>query len=324
MLGNTLETYKKIEELSANLGFVGFGCARVEDISNTAGERYLAMMQKGHFAKMEYLGRNLEKRFNPALLVEGAKSILVFLVPYSLPKSEVAPKGVAGYALGLDYHTIIKGRLFAIMEEMKRWFPDFSGRAFTDSAPVLEREWGVKCGLGFIGKNNFLINRECGIKNFIAVIICNLEIPPTLELFPERGKNMENGCGECSKCLKSCPTGALCSAFEMNANRCISYHTIENRDFALDVANGDLPKFSGPYFGCDGCLDACPWNSKNRPGWDEFHTNVGLLSNATHEWWKNLDEGEFKKIFKDSPLLRGGIKNINAALEWGQKCGKNE
>lgn len=324
MLGNNRETYLKIEQLSANLGFVAFGCAKAQQVPLSEQNHYLEAMDNGYFAQMGYLKRNLEKRFNPVLLVEGAKSVMVFLAPYSLPEGSAPPKGVAQFALGRDYHTVIKERLYKIMDYLAEEFPNFSGRAFTDSAPVMERVWGVKCGLGFIGKNNFLISRECGIKNFIATIICNTEIPPTLELFPERVKNMESGCAECTNCIKSCPGGALCRAFEMDAGKCISYHTIENRELPQRVAVGDLPPFGDTYFGCDACLDACPWNKKNRPGWSDFHINVPLLGEITPQRWRDMDECEFQKLFDGSPLLRGGLKNINAALEWGEKCGNNE
>lgn len=318
MLTTGKEIYLKIESLAFDQGFVGFGSAKAAEVSSMAKERYLRAMQKGYFANMEYLKKNIEKRFNPTLLVEGAKSVLVFLAPYSLPKDMTPPAGVSQYALGTDYHTIIKARLFKIMEELKKDFPEFSGRAFTDSAPVLEREWAVRCGLGFIGKNNFFISRECGIKNFIAVIICNLEIPQTLDLFPDRAKNMECGCGDCTNCLKKCPTGAL-SPDGVNANRCISYHTIENKDLPQGILTGELPQLGGQYFGCDGCLDACPWNKMNKVGWSEFHTNCNLLRDATPQWWNSLSHAEFKKIFKDSPILRGGLDNIKSALLWGKK-----
>ena len=125
---------------------------------------------------MNSLGRNIEKRFNPALLVEGARSVMVFLAPYSLPHNLSPVEGMAQYALGDDYHKVIKDKLFAIMDHLKEVYPNFQGRAFTDSAPVMEREWGVRAGLGWIGKNNFLISKSCGIKNLIGVIISNLHI----------------------------------------------------------------------------------------------------------------------------------------------------
>lgn len=323
MLQQGEEIYNLVKSLAAKYGFADFGCARAEEVSPQVLSAYLHAQKEGHFASMHYLNNNMEKRFNPQLLVEGARSILVFLAPYSLPDSSTAPKGIAQYALGKDYHQVIKGRLFAIMELLKERYPHFQGRAFTDSAPVMEREWGERAGIGFIGKNNFLISKKCGIKNFIAAIICNLEIAPTDQMEPGKREATAGQCGECRRCLDSCPTKALKSEYSMDCRLCISYHTIENRNLAHDAAQGTLPPFGEQYFGCDSCLDACPWNSRNLPGWEEFHTKAALLEEASPQWWEGLSKEEFKELFKDSPLFRGGLENIQTALAWGKKGEKN-
>lgn len=319
MMGDKTGLYWKIKALAAELGFADFGVARTGPVSDISRNGYISAMENGHFARMEYLHNNLEKRFNPFLLVEGATTIMVFLAPYSLPHNLTPPKGVSQYALGRDYHQTIKEKLFAIMQLMEKEYPNFQGRAFTDSAPVLEREWGVRAGLGFIGKNNFLISRSCGIKNFIGTIICNAEIPSTAEIEPEKAASNRGSCGECTRCLQSCPTGALCGKYRIDARKCISYHTIENRNIADDIALGKVPCIGEQYFGCDGCLDACPWNSRNLPGWKEFHTNLQLLQDANNLWWQSLSKQEFKKTFKDSPLLRGGLEHIQTTLKWISK-----
>ena len=323
MLQQGEEIYNLVKCIAAKYGFADFGCARAEEVSPRVQYAYLHAQKEGHFASMHYLNNNMEKRFNPQLLVEGAHSVLVFLVPYSLPDNLPTPKGVAKYALGKDYHQVIKGRLFSIMEILKERYPHFQGRAFTDSAPVMEREWGERAGVGFVGKNNFLISKRCGIKNFIATIICNLEIATTDLMDPGKREATAGQCGECRRCIDSCPTKALKSEYSMDCSLCISYHTIENRNLAQDAAQGTLPPFGEQYFGCDSCLDACPWNSRNLPGWEEFHTKAPLLEEATPQWCDGLSKEEFKELFKDSPLFRGGLENIQTALAWGKKGEKN-
>ena len=323
MSTNGAEIYHKVAQMAAELGFADFGCAHTGELPAARQEQYMEALQQGRFARMEYLSRNIDKRFNPSLLVDGARSILVFLVPYSLPAEAAAPKGIAQFALGTDYHIVIKEKLFSIMKMLQDLDPNFQGRAFTDSAPVMERYWGVEAGLGWIGKNNFLINRQCGIKNLIGVIICNLEIPATADILPDKHKQSTGSCGECCRCIDACPSGALARPFCTDARKCISYHTIENRHLAEDMASGIVPDFSGALFGCDRCLDACPWNSANKNGWGEFHKNMEILQGRGPDWWESISKEEFKNIFKDTSLLRGGLDNIKAALEWGKKGGQN-
>lgn len=323
MLTQKGEIYDAVKALAKELGFADFGCAHTGPVSDISRTSYISAMEEGHFAGMKYLHNNLEKRFNPQHLVEGADSVLVFLAPFSLPDNLVPPKGISQYALGQDYHMVIKEKLYRIMEMLHSCVEGFCGRAFTDSAPVLEREWGVKAGLGFIGKNNFLISRNCGIKNFIGTIICNAGLPSTWEMEPQKAKSAAGSCGNCTKCLQACPSGALCREFSIDARKCISYHTIENRSLAEDIERGIVPEFGVQYYGCDSCMDACPWNSRNLPGWNEFHSNCSMLQSATNEWWATLTPAEFKENFKDSAMLRGGLTNIRTALEWGRNSLKN-
>ena len=310
------DLYWAIKAMAEELSFADFGSVPAGPVSQLCSNSYTKAMENGYFADMHYLNRNIEKRFNPTLLVEGAKSVLVFLVPYSLPDNFIPPAGISQYALGLDYHKVIKDKLFLIMEFLASQCKDFQGRAFTDSAPVMEREWAVKAGLGFIGKNNFLISKRCGIKNFIGVILCNAEIPSTMEMEPLKREETCGECGECQKCLSACPTGALCNAYTIDARKCLSYHTIENRELEKSLENGAIDNLHGKLFGCDNCSNACPWNSRNLPGWEEFRTNCTNLGEIC---WDSITEDNFKQTFKDSPLLRGGLKNIQTAFRWGNK-----
>lgn len=313
-----VEIYNLVAQLATELGFADFGCARASEIPEETRLRYLKALGKGNFAGMDYLGRNIDKRFNPKLLVEGAESMLVFLAPYSLPKGETPPNGIAQFALGYDYHNVIKEKLFCIMKRISEVLPSFNGRAFTDSAPVLERYWAVEAGLGWIGKNNFLISKKCGIKNLIGVIVCNAIIPTTLEMEPGKISENTGSCAECSRCMDSCPTKALEMPFSTDARKCISYHTIENRNLQADMDAGLVPHFKGVIFGCDRCLDACPWNRANKIGWNELHKNAAILREKENDWWEGLGNIEFKKTFKGTSLLRGGLDNIKMSLEWGK------
>src|SRR5574344_1009761 len=368
--------FEKIKALSLELGFVACGCAKSEELVDEE-LFYATSKSAGFFAGMGYLSRNIEKRFNPGLLVPGAKSVLVFLAPFGRASEENLMDSMAAqhnvplvseFARGLDYHIVIKNKLHKILQLIAQETSGVPnelnseatshvsnavaisknrstsniknvGRAFTDSAPVLERAWAVKAGLGFIGKNNFLISPEHGIKNFIGIIITTVVLPyypdscdsSTSDCYGsadgcnsgEEGeksspsKNKESKCGTCTKCIDACSTGALSGGYFFDARKCLSYKTIEER---LQAKTENVPckqkskaerdKKTKWIFGCDDCMNACPWNSKNKEGWPEFRTNEKLLAKATCEWWKNLDEQEFKRLFGETPLMRAGLKKI--------------
>lgn len=287
--------FEEIEKIAIELGFSAVGYAPAHELADEP-ERYMQALEKGHFAGMEYLKRNLEKRFNPQLLVDGAKSVLVFLAPYGIQRADEhidiafdpsnegsLPDGnsnlsgrykVAQYALGEDYHTVIRGKLNNILEMMKREEPSISGRVFVDTAPVLERAWAVRAGLGFIGKNNFFISRKYGIRNFIGVIISNFELDGNrAEIFSENDSRKsidKKYCGNCTRCIESCPTGALSEPYTLDANKCTAYLTIEAKDATVGKNIEKSDERGGWIFGCDACMNACPWNSRNSTGWDEF------------------------------------------------------
>ena len=288
--------FKEIEKIAKELGFAAVGYAPAAQLTDEP-ERYLQALESGHFASLEYLKRNLEKRFNPQLLVEGARSVLVFLAPYGQQVTSEfveitqAPENshplpdsykVAQYALGEDYHTVIRGKLNVILQMMKERNPQISGRAFVDTAPVLERAWAVRAGLGFIGKNNFFISREHGIRNFIGVIISSYAIDEIEAKKEEEcggyeknlsGREEEIGkkfCGSCTKCIESCPTGALCAPYTLDARKCTSYLTIEEKGATIGLNMEKAAERGGWIFGCDACMNACPWNSRNGKGWEEF------------------------------------------------------
>ncbi len=299
----TKELIAVINDMAAGSGFADWGVASLcEAVDERMRQHYLSRMHEQGFAQMGYLECNLGLRFNPQELVPGARSIIVFLVPFGsnerignpAPISVTlndSPDGMfcaSQFALGQDYHKVIKGKLWNIMSEIKKLEPGFEGRAFVDSAPVLERYWAVKAGLGFIGKNNFLISPKAGIRNFIGSIICNLDSMDILGSHNEtettptmRKPALEHTCGSCRKCIDACPSGALSAPFTIEVEKCISYRTIEAPD-APDTRRRLISAARQPktipaqtqrptsIFGCDRCMDACPWNRFNLPGWSEF------------------------------------------------------
>lgn len=248
---------------------------------------------------MGYLARNIEKRFDPSLLVPGAASVLCFLAPYGRGEG-----GVAGFAQGMDYHKVVKDRLFAVMEFLKDSFSGFEGRPFVDSAPVLERFWAVKAGLGFIGQNNFFISPLYGLRTIIGVIISNI---PS-DLFPRHAPLPAEECGSCGACLRACPSGALRAPFDLDARKCISYLTIESHDpLPEQLASSETRR--GWRFGCEECMRACPWDKPLTP-LPEFETHREELSAMTAEEWGTLTKEEFESRFGDSGLMRAGLEKL--------------
>lgn len=287
------------------LGFDTCGVAPV-DVLTGEKEALLRWIEKGFHAGMGYMARNVEKRENPALLVEGARSVIVTLTNYYTPRQqEKSVPVVARYAYGKDYHIVLKERLFRLLAFLKEMSGrDVRGRCFVDSAPVFEHEWARRAGLGWIGRNTLLVNPRLGSYCFIGVIISDLEFSSYSQ--PEE----RDFCGTCRRCVEACPTGAL-SPHEVNANLCISYNTIEQK--------GEIPlavkeKMGQRFFGCDACQEACPWNGKailHHVG--EFQPNEWLMR-MNREDWLELDEATFEARFKDSPLSRPGLEQIKRNL----------
>ena len=277
-------------------GFLDFGAARVEKVSEDRQGDFGRFLEEGRHADMAYLARNVEKRFDPAQLVPGAESVLCFLAPYGR-----AGGGVAGFAQGVDYHKVVKDRLYAVILDLKAQFPAFEGRPFVDSAPVLERYWAVKAGLGFIGQNNFFISPEFGLRTIIGVILCNIPA----DRFAPHAPLPVTECGACGACLRACPSGALRAPFDLDARKCISYLTIESHE-PVDIP---LAERSGWRFGCEECMRACPWDKPLQP-LPEFETHRADIAAMTEEGWEALSEEEFEKRFADSGLRRAGLDHL--------------
>jgi len=309
---NKVELSENIRKWSEELGFVAFGAVpyRLMDKEIERFEDYLSL---GYNAGMKYLEQNRDIRRDASLLLPGLKSVLCFLAPYRHGLSGVEGNpAVSSYALGVDYHPLIKGKLREILSKIRQISPEANGRVFTDSAPVLEREWAASAGLGFIGRNNFLISREYGLHTLIGVILLDIPLQYTI-------KTVENGCGSCYRCIDACPSGALKGKGLLDSSGCISYLTIESKKDHLSEEQKIDRK--GWIFGCDICLNACPWSKQGkRLCWDEFmplqHPLIpeGILSLSKGEW-ESLAKDEFNEIFKDSPLKRAGYEKIMDNLD---------
>ena len=259
--------------------------------------------------EMGYLTRNKEKRYDPRLLAEGTKSIVTVLYNY-FPKQTLSDSDrfkIAKYAYGADYHDVLKRKMRQLLERIETQTGKLEGtRVFVDSAPVLDRAWAVRSGLGFIGKNTTLIHPKKGSFFFIG----HLFLPIELE---ETGRPMTNRCGRCTKCLDACPTGALESPFHIDARKCISYLTIEYKG---SLAGIDPKTFKGWMYGCDICQDVCPYNRFALPNHEpEFQPSQKLLDMHEDDW-KSLSKDEFEALFKHSAVQRAGYEGLKRNIEF--------
>ncbi len=296
----------EVRDHAIKLGFSACGFAQVTELS---GHReYLSnWLSRKMNGEMQYMARHFEMRLNPRLLVEDARSVISVLLNYypNQRQNKDAPV-IAKYAWGQDYHKVLKDRLFQLFSFIKEKYPQVKGRVFVDSAPVLERAWAVKAGLGWIGKNTNLISPGKGSFFFIGELILNLEFEYDFPI-------QKSYCGKCTRCIDSCPTGALISPGKLNAERCISYQTIENSEAISPSLKG---KMNNQLFGCDICQDVCPWNSKAIPGQiEELQPMLGII-NRNRDEWIQLSKEEFDRQYGGSPLDRAGYKGIKRNLDF--------
>lgn len=283
-----------IKSIARNLGFSFCGISKAEFLEKEA-PRLEEWLKRGHQGKMNYLENHFDKRLDPRLLVPGAKSVVSLLYNY-FPKKDLARADnlkIAKYAYGEDYHFVIKDKLTEFIDRIGEEVGEVSGRAFVDSAPVMERAWAAKSGMGWIGKNSLLLNRQQGSFFFLAEIILDLELEPD--------GPMKDYCGSCTACMDACPTDAIPEPYVVDGSRCISYFTIELKDEIPQEVKG---KFENWVFGCDICQDVCPWNRFSQPNAEpSFQPNPGLEKMTTREW-QELTEEVFNSLFKKSAVKR--------------------
>jgi epoxyqueuosine reductase len=302
------EKHTSFIKLSAqSLGFDYCGIAKAQQLDEDA-RRLESWLNKGFQGSMHYMNRYFDLRIDPAKLVPGAKSVITLLLNYfpSQQQNREAPQ-VSKYAYGKDYHEVIREKLNTFLQLIKNNIGDVHGRGFTDSAPVLERSWAQKSGLGWVGKNGNLITKNNGSFFFIATLITDLDLE-TDDPF------IKDYCGTCTRCIDTCPTDAILPDKVIDGSKCISYFTIELKD--LLIPNEMKGKFENRLFGCDACQDVCPWNrfskSTNQPGFNPLPE----ILNFTNDDWEDLSEESFKIIFKDSPLKRSRFAGIKRNLKF--------
>ena len=289
------EQYAKIIKAEAKrLGFLSCGISKAEFLEEEAPrlERWLHNNMHGN---MHYMENHFDKRLDPTLLVEGSKSVISLTYNYytdAVQQDADAPK-ISKYAYGVDYHYVIKDKLNQLLEYIKDEIGDVPGRAFVDSAPIMEKAWAKKSGLGWIGKHSNLITQKVGSYYFIAELIVDLDL--------EVDHAVTDHCGSCTACIDACPTQAITEPYKVDGSKCISYFTIELKENIPSEMKGQLDHWM---FGCDVCQEVCPWNrfSKNHSE-PLFNPNPKLLSMSKKDW-EEITQETFNKVFKKSAVKR--------------------
>ena len=304
------ELNRAVKSKARDLGLDACGVSVAGPLDAEA-QRLAEWLDLGYQADMEWMSRHGAKRTDPTLLVDGARSVISVLQSYYTPHDPVEDPSVgriSRYAWGDDYHLKLKERLFLLLEWLQEVVPGTEGRAFVDSAPVMDKAWAARAGLGWIGKHSNLISREHGSWTFIGELVVDAVIEPDLPV-PDH-------CGSCTACIDACPTKAIVEPYVIDANRCISYTTIEYRGDSIpeDVA----PDHGNWIFGCDICQEVCPWNKfRTISGEPGYEPREGVRTTPLDEW-ASLNQEEFSARFRRSPVkrtkLKGFQRNVDAAL----------
>jgi len=300
---------QQISEKAKSLGISGIGFSQAMQLY-TEREHLKAWLKNQYHADMQWMERNLDKRTEPEKLFPGAKTVISVMLNYKPAEVQSADTPqIAKYAYGRDYHKVLKKKLHLLIDFLHQLEPNARARAFVDSAPVLEHAWAQHSGLGWIGKHSLLINRKYGSYILLGEIITNLQIGPSNNQMPDL-------CGSCTRCIDACPTGAIVKPYVVDARKCISYHTIENK--------GELPaalqeKFGKWAFGCDICQDVCPYN-KSTPSHaeDDFIPKKMLLQMAKKNWYELSGEGFFN-VFSGTPVMRAKHSGFKRNLRFIEK-----
>ena len=298
-----------IKNKAIELGFISCGISKSGFLEDEV-YRFEYWLKNNYHGKMSYMERNFDKRMDTTKLVEGSKSVISLLYNY-YPENKIDDKNnfkISKYAYGKDYHFIIKDKLKTLLNDMREEIGDIHGRVFVDSAPILERAWAKKSGLGWVGKNTNLINKKTGSFFFIAEIIVDLEL--------NYDNEVKDYCGSCTACLDSCPTNALYEPYKIDASKCISYFTIELKEQFPD----DLKKdFNDWIFGCDICQDVCPWNKLSKSSDEPLLKPKEEIKQYTKKDWIELTDEVFNVVFKESPLKRTKYKGLKRNIKYASQ-----
>jgi epoxyqueuosine reductase len=296
-----------IKQAALQLGFDYCGIAKAEELTEDA-KRLEQWLSKNMHGKMQYMENHFDLRVDPRKLFPGAKSVITVLKNYypSEKQQPNTPK-IAKYAWGEDYHEVIRQQLHQLLFEVSKQIGHINGRGFVDSAPVLERSWALKSGLGWIGKNGNLINKQSGSFFFIATLVVDIELQYDDPI-------AKDYCGTCTKCIDHCPTDAIQENKVIDGSKCISYFTIELKDVLIPKSmKGQFNKWM---FGCDICQDVCPWNRFSQPHQEPQFEPVAAILNMSEDEWIELSNEKFNILFKKSPLKRSKFSGISRNLKF--------
>jgi epoxyqueuosine reductase len=294
-----------IKSEAKRLGFLSCGISKAVFLEEEA-PRLEHWLNQNHHGQMAYMENHFDKRLNPTLLVDGAKSVVSLLLNYYPSQTQVDNTyKISKYAYGQDYHFVIKEKLNALLHSIQENIGEVSGRAFVDSAPVLDKAWAAKSGLGWIGKNSNLLTQQIGSFYFVAELIIDLDL--------EYDHETTDHCGTCTACIDACPTEAIIAPYVVDGSKCISYFTIELKDNIPAEMKG---KFDDWAFGCDVCQDVCPWNKFSKAHSEPlFNPNPELLA-MTKKDWEEITEETFKKVFKNSAVKRTKFEGLKRNIRF--------
>ncbi len=294
-----------IKTEAKRLGFLSCGISKATFLEEEA-PRLEKWLSNRYHGEMSYMENHFDKRLDPTKLVEGSKSVISLLLNYFPSETQADPEApkISKYAYGVDYHFVIKDKLRALLHYVRDAIGEVHGRAFVDSAPVLDKAWAARSGLGWIGKHSNLLTQKTGSFYFIAELIVDLEL--------EYDTPVTNHCGSCTACIDACPTEAIVEPYVVDGSKCISYFTIELKEQIPTSMKG---QFDNWMFGCDICQDVCPWNRFASPHREPLFAPHSELLAMSKGDWEELTEDVFKKIFKKSAVKRtkfaGLQRNIN-------------
>ncbi|MFT6210051.1 MAG: epoxyqueuosine reductase [Bacteroidia bacterium] len=298
-----------IKQEAQRLGFLQCGISKAGFLEEEAPRLEKWLNAKMH-GEMGYMANHFDKRLDPTKLVDGAKTVITVLLNYfpeETQKDPAAPK-ISKYAYGKDYHHVIKGKLRELVEFINQEIGEVDGRAFVDSAPVMDKAWAAKSGLGWVGKNSNLIHPKNGSFFFIGELILDLELEPDHPI--------RDHCGTCTACIDACPTEAIVDPYVVDGSKCISYLTIELKDAIPTSMKGQFDDWA---FGCDVCQDVCPWNRFSKPHSEpQFNPHPEMLD-MTKKDWEELTEDVFKKVFQKSAVKRTKFAGLKRNIEFLKK-----
>lgn len=295
-----------LKESARALGFSYCGVSSATFLEEDA-PRLEEWLRRGYQGNMSYLEQHFDKRLDPRLLVPGARSVISLIYNYAPVRALQHQEDlkVARYAYGRDYHLVVKEKLQELMRLLSEQVGEVNGRAFVDSAPVMERSWAKKSGIGWIGKNSLLLNRSMGSYFFLAELIIDIELEPD--------GPAKDYCGSCTACMDACPTDAIAEPYVVDGSRCISYLTIELKE-AIPQEFSD--KMNGWIFGCDICQEVCPWNSFATPHREsQFELNPAIEGTTSREWMEMTEE-VFAKVFAGSPMKRTKLNGMQRNVKF--------